>query len=577
MRRFTHFIITLALTAAVLLTIAPRSAMAASASVSGESTVRPGNSVTLTLSVDSSIMGLEGTFTCGSGLTLTNYDKFNSGWTLDFNATSGGYHFIAYGANPDSNRILSVTLKVADSLAAGTALTASFTNLVASDGSDIPLSSVTWNGSTGAALRNDAKLYGITCTNATLSPAFSSDVFTYTATVPYATEKLEGLDYFRNNNGSKVSVSGNALAVGENTITFKVVSEDGSRTNYYKLIITRQPDPNYKKSDDASLSALGLSVGDLTPAFAPGVTDYAAYVPFETKALTVSATAASEKAAGVTGAGEVTLSEEDETLLTVTCTAEDGVSRQSYTVHVVRMPAYEGVLPTITLGEAAPECTCGAAEGEAHAQDCPLYVAPQEPVHKPGTWTLPAKVNLPLVGGVSLLAVATILGVLLLIVVFLLGYLLGQPKSDAYEDDDYDDGGPDDDQPEEEAPEAVPQPKAAPVVQPVIRQAPAAPIDPAAPVAFRAENLEVPRRRKMVLKFGNDQAEEAPAQEQPRKQTPQPPQPQQPQQPQQPTQPAQTPQPAKAKDVPVGLPVQNDERDVERMSLDELLRDIKNM
>ena len=109
------------------------------------------------------------------------------------------------------------------------------------------------------------------------------------------------------------------------------------------------------------------------------------------------------------------------------------------------------------------------------------------------------------------------------------------------------------------------------MVQPVIRQAPAAPIDPAAPVAFRAENLEVPRRRKMVLKFGNDQAEEAPAQEQPRKQTPQPPQPQQP------TQPTQTPQPAKAKDVPVGLPVQNDERDVERMSLDELLRDIKNM
>ncbi len=564
MKRFTHFIITLALAAAVLLTIAPRSAMAASASVSGESTVQPGKSVTLTLSVDSSIYGLEGTFSCGSGLTLTNYDKFNSGWNVDFNATSGGYHFIAYGSSPDSNRILSVTLKVADGLAAGTALSASFTNLVASDGSDIPLSSVSWSGTTGAALRNDAKLYGITCTNATLSPAFNSDVFTYTATVPYATEKLEGLDYFRNNNGSKVSVSGNSLAVGENTITFKVVSEDGSRTNYYKLIITRQPDPNYKKSDDASLSALGLSVGDLTPAFAPGVTDYAAYVPFETKSLTVSATAASEKAGGITGTGEVTLSEEDETVLTVTCTAEDGVSRQSYTVHVVRMPAYEGMLPTIILGDETPECTCGAAEGEAHAEGCPLYVAPQEPVHKPGTWTLPAKVNLPLIGGVSLLAVAVILGVLLLIVVFLLGYLLGQPKSDTYEDD-YDDDDPNDDQPEEDAPEAAPQSKAAPMVQPVIRQAPAAPIDPAAPVAFRAENLEVPRRRKMVLKFQDDQAEEAPAQEQPREAQSQ-------EQPRK--QPAQPPQ---AKDVPVGLPVQNDERDVERMSLDELLRDIKNM
>ena len=542
MKRFTHFIITLALAAAVLLTVAPRSAMAASASVSGESTVQPGKSVTLTLSVDSSIMGLEGTFTCGSGLTLTNYDKFNSSWTVDFNAVSGGYHFIAYGANPDSNRILSVTLKVADGLAAGTALSASFTNLVASDGSDIPLSSVTWNGSTGAALRNDAKLYGITCTNATLSPAFSSDVFTYTATVPYTTEKLEGLDYFRNNNGSKVSVSGNSLAVGENTITFKVVSEDGSRTNYYKLIITRQPDPNYKKSDDASLSALGLSVGDLTPAFAPDVTDYAAYVPFETKALTVSATAASEKAGGIAGTGEVTLSEEDETVLTVACTAEDGVTRQSYTVHVVRMPAYEGMLPTIILGDEPPECTCGAAEGQAHAQDCPLYVAPQEPVQKPGTWTLPAKVKLPLIGGVSLLAVAAILGVLLLIVVFLLGYLLGQPKAEEYDDYDDDPGG---DEPEE-AP--APQPKAAPVIQPEGRKAAPQSVDPAEPVAFRAENLEVPRRRKMVLKFRDDQAEEIPPEA-----------------------------PAKAKDVPVSPPTQPDEHDLERMSLDELLRDIKNM
>ena len=543
MKRISHFIITLALTTAVLLTVAPRSAMAASASVSGESTVRPGQSVTLTLSVDSSIMGLEGTFTCGSGLTLTNYDKFNSGWNMEFfpNA-SGGYNFIVYGSSPDSNRILSVTLKASDSLGVNTSLTAAFTNLVASDGSDIPLSAVTWSGTTGAALRNDAKLYGITCTNATLSPAFNSDVFTYTATVPYATEKLEGLDYFRNNHGSKVSVSGNTLAVGENTITFKVVSEDGSRTNYYKLIITRQADPNYKKSDDATLSALGLSVGDLTPAFDPAVTDYAAYVPFETKSLTVSATAASSKAAGVTGAGEVTLSEADETALTVTCTAEDGVSRQSYTVHVVRMPAYEGMLPTIILGDEPPECTCGASEGQAHAQDCPLYVAPQEPVQKPGTWTLPAKVKLPLIGGVSLLAVAAILGVLLLIVVFLLGYLLGQPKAEEYDDYDDDPGG---DEPEEVP---APQPKAAPVIQPEGRKAAPQSVDPAAPVAFRAENLEVPRRRKMVLKFRDDEADEIPPEA-----------------------------PAKAKDVPVSPPAQPDEHDLERMSLDELLRDIKNM
>lgn len=428
-KKFLHQAITFVLTALILLSIAPRPAMAASASFTGDATAAPGSTVTLTLSVSgANIYGLTATLNCGTGLSVANYGCSVSGWSLEVN----GSKFSAYGTSSTSGAILTVTLKVSDSVGSAAALNASFNDIVASDGeNDINLGTASWTGASGAAKRSDAKLYGITVANVAYTPAFNSDVFTYTATVPYSVEKLS-LDYFRNNNGSTVTISGNKLSVGENTITFKVVSEDGKNTNYYKLLVTRQADPNYKKSDDATLSALTLDVGDLSPAFDPDITDYVAYVPFETEKVTASATASSSKSTGLTGTDALTLKDDADNVLTVTCSAEDGTTRKSYTVHIVRMPKYEGILPTVILGEPEPEvpeepvnpCTCGAAEGEAHRKGCPLYVEPETPMYK-----LPLTVALPLVGQTSTLVVGGIALLLLLVIVFLLGMLIGQPRS----------------------------------------------------------------------------------------------------------------------------------------------------
>jgi hypothetical protein len=73
------------------------------------------------------------------------------------------------------------------------------------------------------------------------------------------------------------------------------------------------------------------------------VTDYIAYVPFETRQVTIAAAAKDEKAQGVTGTGAVQLSAaESETVVTVTGTAEDGKTKQAYTIHVLRMPFLYG-------------------------------------------------------------------------------------------------------------------------------------------------------------------------------------------------------------------------------------------
>ena len=98
----------LSLTAAVLLVLAllPRPAYAAGASLSGSSSVQAGNSVTLTLSVNSKIYGLTADLNCGSNLTFTNYTCSVSGWSILVNQN----HFSVYGTSSASGAVITVTL-----------------------------------------------------------------------------------------------------------------------------------------------------------------------------------------------------------------------------------------------------------------------------------------------------------------------------------------------------------------------------------------------------------------------------------------------------------------------------------
>ena len=187
----------------LVLAILPQRAEAAGASLSGSSSVQAGNSVTLTLSVDNKILGLTADLNCGDGLTFTNYSCSVSGWSILVNQN----HFSVYGTNSASGGIITVTLKVSSSVQGGAALSASFSNIVASDGeTDIDVGTASWTGSVAAAPSGDCTLSAIMCGNATLSPAFSSSTTYYTAKVPYSVSKLS-LDYNRNDKGQTVNIA----------------------------------------------------------------------------------------------------------------------------------------------------------------------------------------------------------------------------------------------------------------------------------------------------------------------------------------------------------------------------------
>lgn len=396
------------LTLLLVVTLLPATVHADGATLTGTSTLQAGDTVTLTLSVPNKVYGLTADLSYSSNLSFTNYNCSVSGWSIVVNNNK----FSVYGTSSSSGGVVTIKVKVSGSAKEGDALTATFSNIVVSDGnSDTDLGSASWSGKVGAAPSSNCNLSSLSCSNATLSPSFSSSTTYYTCTVPFAVSKLD-LNYKKADNGATVSVSGNDLAVGSNTVTIKVTAANGA-TKSYVIDVTRQQDPNYKPSTDAALSTLTLEGATLSPTFTPAVTDYIAYVPYEAKQVTIAAAAKDEKAQGVTGVGTVQLSAaENETVITVTGTAEDGKTKQEYTIHVLRMPAYTGIVPTVEVID-------------------PATIPAVPPLEIPGTLTL------PVLGEVRTTYVAIAVAVLLIVVLFLLGFLIG--RGHVGKEDDYDD------------------------------------------------------------------------------------------------------------------------------------------
>ena len=481
MKKYSTSLKTLLVALALVLALLPQRAEAAGASLSGNGTVQAGSTVTLTLSVSgSNIMGVTASLEYDSKvLEYQSYNQLISGWSMDVNGTS----FLLYGvSNPinSSTGVVSVTFRVKSGLDSGTALSAKFNDVTVTDGAtESNCGSASWSGKVDAPLSSNCDLSSLTCSNATLSPAFNKSTTNYTATVPYAVESLN-LSYKAADGSARVSVSGNTLVVGSNTVTVTCTAATGAKKNY-TITVTREQDPNYKPSTDALLRSLTirkmspqeltLDVGTLSPTFSGAVTEYVAYVPYETRSATLSGVAKDEKALKVTEA-TMQLSQEGDNVMTVTCTAEDGTTSKTYTVHVYRMPKYEGIIPTMEI------------------------VDPNTPPEPP-TYSIPMTVTLPLVGEMATSTAAIIGAALLVVILLLVGFLLGRIGHNGGGYDDDGDSGDDDDRPpqpprpdrnaaaQNRAPrQSRPEPaKAAPAARPVQQTAPAQPVRKAAPAA----------------------------------------------------------------------------------------------
>jgi len=184
---------------------------------------------------------------------------------------------------------------------------------------------------------SDATLSALSLSSGSLSPGFASGTLAYTASVANSVSSLI-VTPTTNDANATATVNGASpatpvtLAVGSNTVTVQVTAQDGT-TQSYTVAVTRAA------SSDATLSALTLSQGSLSPSFASGTLAYTASVPNSVSSLIVTPTTNDANAtATVNGASAttpVTLAVGSNTV-TVQVTAQDGVTTQSYTVTVTR-------------------------------------------------------------------------------------------------------------------------------------------------------------------------------------------------------------------------------------------------
>ncbi|MDA9789952.1 cadherin-like beta sandwich domain-containing protein [Planktomarina temperata] len=200
------------------------------------------------------------------------------------------------------------------------------------------------------AASSDATLSALALSQGSLSPSFTSGTLAYTASVAHSVSSLI-VTPTTNDANATATVNGASpatpvtLSAGSNTVTVQVTAQDGT-TQSYTVAVTRAA------SSDATLSALTLSQGSLSPSFASGTLAYTSSVPNSVSSLIVTPTTNDANATatvnGASAATPVTLAVGSNTV-TVQVTAQDGTTIQSYTVAVTRAASSDATLSALTL------------------------------------------------------------------------------------------------------------------------------------------------------------------------------------------------------------------------------------
>ena len=189
---------------------------------------------------------------------------------------------------------------------------------------------------------NDATLSNLTVSDGTLAPAFIPSETNYTVNVGNATTDIVATGTPTHPGATVTVVGGGSLAVGSNTVTVTVTSEDGTVSKDYTIIVFRAP------SSDANLSGILVSSGMLSPVFSSGTTSYTVYAGSVTS-IDVEGIA-NHPGASVSGNVAGKLLKLGNNTITLTVTAENGTTTKNYTVIVVRTPSSDADLQNITLG-----------------------------------------------------------------------------------------------------------------------------------------------------------------------------------------------------------------------------------
>lgn len=155
---------------------------------------------------------------------------------------------------------------------------------------------------------------------------FASDLFEYTIELPYGTTELPEIIYVLTDKHSTSVVSTEGMVV-----TITVTAEDNVHQNVYTVTFT------IAKSNNANLASISLDGEELANFYADEL-DYTVTLPYGADIPTITAVAEDENAT-------VVINEDH----TITVTAEDGVTTQTYTITFTFLPSINANLESIDL------------------------------------------------------------------------------------------------------------------------------------------------------------------------------------------------------------------------------------
>lgn len=306
--------------------------------------LRAGESFALTVVVNGSgLASVQGTLYYDN--TLLRYlgsGDAPDGWSVEADGSkSGAVSLLAYDnalKKPinGAKQLCTLRFQVRADTADGSQLEITSVSFYASDGeTDFYAANTSCKSTIVPPLSGDCSLERLTIQDVSLSPAFSAEVTRYSATVPFSMKRLT-IQAYAKNAKAKVTVQGQALSVGTNTVTIRVQAENGD-VKVYTITAERQQDPDYQPSSNAHLRAITASAGALSPQFSPDIMAYTLTLPKGTSSVLLkgstqenTATCKDVKATDIT---------ESETVLQLNVTAEDG-TKLVYSV-TVQMIAVE--------------------------------------------------------------------------------------------------------------------------------------------------------------------------------------------------------------------------------------------
>ncbi len=244
-----------------------------------------------------------------------------------------------------------------------------------------------------ASVNKEGQLASLSVTPGALNPTFSSDTTSYTVDVSSADTSVT-VRATPQDSGTTMTINGQdtsagearAIALPQPTTNIIIVLTAPSQNQHTYVVIVR------KVNND--LSALSVTPGSLSPAFAPGTLNYTTDVDADITSVTVSATKAdpnavlsgSVSAAAGTATGQATIplgQPGSSTVVSITVTASNGISK-TYRItvgsvknnlpalsvtHRILVPGFaQGTLNyTVTVGSSIDSVTVSATKADSNA------------------------------------------------------------------------------------------------------------------------------------------------------------------------------------------------------------------